>query len=171
MKVLHKFPTTIINTYVKGWRGTVDTEHTSVSSSSFIYTRTNLEFTRENVIHTNIQINNSDIIQVDNNNSNQSLDPKIRTNQQQPQTGASSANTLPRTWQRKNSHTTKSTHTKYRSTVYCCQQQYGSATYNSKIEMHYRSKIPTMIIMVLSRINTIKRINQQNINYTHTHLH
>ena len=46
----------------------------------------------------------------------------------------------------------------------------NSATYNSKIEMHYRSKIP-MIIMVLSRINTIKRINQQKINYTHTHTH
>ena len=54
----------------------MDTEHTSVSSSSFIYTRSNLEFTRENIIHTNIQINN-DIIQVVNNNINQFLDPKI----------------------------------------------------------------------------------------------
>ena len=101
------------------------------------------------------------------------LTQKYTKNQQQPQTGASSANTLLRTWQRKNSNPTKSAHTDYRSTVYYYQQQYNSATYNSKIEIHYRSQIPTMIIdiMVLSRINTIKRIKQQKINYTHTHSH
>ena len=32
--------------------------------------------------------------------------------------------------------------------MYYYQQQYISATYNSEVEMHYQSKIPTIIIMV-----------------------
>ena len=52
----------------QGCRGKVDTEHTSVSSSSLFTPGSNLEFTRENIIQTNIQTNNNDIIPVINNN-------------------------------------------------------------------------------------------------------
>ena len=112
------------------------------------------------IMHRNIQINSNHIVQVVNSNSNLSLDPKIH------QKSALAAN---RSQLSKHLATHIITKTvTYRLSAHSLlslyQQQYNSAnnkrTNNSKTEMHYRSTILIMVIMVLSRNNTIRQKNK-----------
>ena len=109
-----------------GCRGKVDMEHMSVSSSSFIYTRTKpgihqRKYTYKYTTMTSYKL--SAIILTSLSTPKYKKKSAAAANRSHEwikcclnQTGASSANTLLRTWYQKNSHTTTSTHTDYRST-------------------------------------------------------